>query len=223
MQKIIVAIDGYAATGKSSLAKRLSKALGYKYIDTGAMYRAVTFFALQNKGMGMLNPKMLINSLSQIKIEFKHNKEEQLIFLNNKEVTDTIRQSEVTSHVSSVARIPEVRSFLVGKQKEFGSGKGIVMDGRDIGSIVFPEAECKFFLIASSEIRAKRRHLEQLQNGINESYGKVLENIITRDKLDSSRETSPLKKAIDAIEIDVSYLSIDEVFQRLWFHISKKL
>ena len=223
MQKIIVAIDGYAATGKRSLAKRLSKALGYKYIDTGAMYRAVTFFALQNKGMGMLNPKMLINSLSQIKIEFKHNKEEQLIFLNNKEVTDTIRQSEVTSHVSSVARIPEVRSFLVGKQKEFGSGKGIVMDGRDIGSIVFPEAECKFFLIASSEIRAKRRHLEQLQNGINESYGKVLENIITRDKLDSSRETSPLKKAIDAIEIDVSYLSIDEVFQRLWFHISKKL
>ena len=223
MQKIIVAIDGYAATGKSSLAKRLSKALGYKYIDTGAMYRAVTFFALQNKGMGMLNPKMLINSLSQIKIEFKHNKEEQLIFLNNKEVTDTIRQSEVTSHVSSVAKIPEVRSFLVGKQKEFGSGKGIVMDGRDIGSIVFPEAECKFFLIASSEIRAKRRHLEQLQNGINESYGKVLENIITRDKLDSSRETSPLKKAIDAIEIDVSYLSIDEVFQRLWFHISKKL
>ena len=223
MQKIIVAIDGYAATGKSSLAKRLSKALGYKYIDTGAMYRAVTFFALQNKGMGMLNPKMLINSLSQIKIEFKHTKEEQLIFLNNKEVTDTIRQSEVTSHVSSVAKIPEVRSFLVGKQKEFGSGKGIVMDGRDIGSIVFPEAECKFFLIASSEIRAKRRHLEQLQNGINESYGKVLENIITRDKLDSSRETSPLKKAIDAIEIDVSYLSIDEVFQRLWFHISKKL
>tara|TARA_Y100000768_G_scaffold141316_1_gene105285 strand:+ start:62 stop:733 length:672 start_codon:yes stop_codon:yes gene_type:complete len=223
MQKIIVAIDGYAATGKSSQAKRLSKALGYTYIDTGAMYRAVTFFALQNKAMGMLNPKMLINSLSQIKIEFKHTKEEQLIFLNNKEVTDAIRKSEVTSHVSNVAKIPEVRSFLVAQQKEFGSGKGIVMDGRDIGSFVFPEAECKFFLIASSEIRAKRRHLEQLQNGINESYGKVLENIITRDKLDSSRETSPLKKAIDAIEIDVSYLSIDEVFQRLWFHISKKL
>ena len=223
MQKIIVAIDGYAATGKSSQAKRLSKALGYTYIDTGAMYRAVTFFALQHKGKGMLNPKMLINSLSQIKIKFKHTKKGQLIFLNNKEVTDAIRQSEVTSHVSNVAKIPEVRSFLVAQQKEFGSGKGIVMDGRDIGSFVFPEAECKFFLIASSEIRAKRRHIEQLQNGINESYGKVLENIITRDKLDSSRETSPLKKAIDAIEIDVSYLSIDEVFQRLWFHISKKL
>lgn len=222
MQKIIVAIDGYAATGKSSQAKRLAKTLGYTYIDTGAMYRAVTYFALQQEPKGTLNLELLVAALDTIQIDFKNTDLGQQTFLNQKDVSQAIREPEVTSQVSEVARIPEVRAFLVEQQRALGKNKGIVMDGRDIGTVVFPDAECKFFLTATPEVRAKRRHLEQVGSGNQESYEAVLSNIQSRDQMDSSRATAPLKKAVDAIELDVSALTIDEVYELLWAHILKK-
>jgi len=223
MGKIIIAIDGYAATGKSSQAKLLAATLGYTYIDTGAMYRAVTLFALRQQPQGEVEPERLIESLQNITITFQSKDSEQLTFLNGENVTDAIRSTQVTEHVSSIAKIPEVRSFLVAQQKALGQKKGIVMDGRDIGTVVFPNAECKFFLTASPEVRAQRRHLEQVEKGIKEDFEDVLENITSRDLLDSTRAVSPLKKASDAIEIDVSTLSIKEVYGKLWSHIKDKI
>src|SRR6056300_374674 len=223
MQKIIVAIDGYAATGKSSQAKRLAKTLGYTYIDTGAMYRAVTYFALQQEPKDILNLELLVATLDTIQIDFKNTDLGQQTFLNQKDVSQAIREPEVTSQVSEVARIPEVRAFLVAQQQAMGKDKGIVMDGRDIGTVVFPNAECKFFLTASPEVRAKRRHLEQVEKGIKEDFEDVLDNITSRDLLDSTRAVSPLKKASDAIEIDVSTLSIKEVYGKLWSNIKDKI
>jgi cytidylate kinase len=223
MGKIIIAIDGYAATGKSSQAKLLAATLGYTYIDTGAMYRAVTLFALRQQPQGEVEPERLIESLQNITITFQSKDSEQLTFLNGENVTDAIRSTQVTEHVSSIAKIPEVRSFLVAQQKGLGQKKGIVMDGRDIGTVVFPNAECKFFLTASPEVRAQRRHLEQVEKGIKEDFEDVLENITSRDLLDSTRAVSPLKKASDAIEIDVSTLSIKEVYDKLWSHIKNKI
>lgn len=223
MGKIIIAIDGYAATGKSSQAKLLAATLGYTYIDTGAMYRAVTLFALRQQPQGEVEPERLIESLQNITITFQSKDSEQLTFLNGENVTDAIRSTQVTEHVSSIAKIPEVRSFLVAQQKALGQKKGIVMDGRDIGTVVFPNAECKFFLTASPEVRAQRRHLEQVEKGIKEDFEDVLENITSRDLLDSTRAVSPLKKASDAIEIDVSTLSIKEVYSKLWSHIKDKI
>ena len=223
MGKIIIAIDGYAATGKSSQAKLLAATLGYTYIDTGAMYRAVTLFALRQQPQGEVEPERLIDSLQNITITFQSMDSEQFTFLNGENVTDAIRSTQVTEHVSSIAKIPEVRSFLVAQQKALGQKKGIVMDGRDIGTVVFPNAECKFFLTASPEVRAQRRHLEQLEKGIKEDFEDVLDNITSRDLLDSTRAVSPLKKASDAIEIDVSTLSIKEVYGKLWSHIKDKI
>jgi len=223
MGKIIIAIDGYAATGKSSQAKLLAATLGYTYIDTGAMYRAVTLFALRQQPQGEVEPERLIESLQNITITFQSKDSEQLTFLNGENVTDAIRSTQVTEHVSSIAKIPEVRSFLVAQQKALGQKKGIVMDGRDIGTVVFPNAECKFFLTASPEVRAQRRHLEQVEKGIKEDFEDVLDNITSRDILDSTRTVSPLKKASDAIEIDVSTLSIKEVYGKLWSHIKDKI
>jgi cytidylate kinase len=223
MGKIIIAIDGYAATGKSSQAKLLAATLGYTYIDTGAMYRAVTLFALRQLPQGEVEPERLIESLQNITITFQSKDSEQLTFLNGENVTDAIRSTQVTEHVSSIAKIPEVRSFLVAQQKALGQKKGIVMDGRDIGTVVFPNAECKFFLTASPEVRAQRRHLEQVEKGIKEDFEDVLDNITSRDLLDSTRAVSPLKKASDAIEIDVSTLSIKEVYDKLWSHIKNKI
>jgi len=223
MGKIIIAIDGYAATGKSSQAKLLAATLGYTYIDTGAMYRAVTLFALRQQPQGEVEPERLIESLQNITITFQSKDSEQLTFLNGENVTDAIRSTQVTEHVSSIAKIPEVRYFLVAQQKALGQKKGIVMDGRDIGTVVFPNAECKFFLTASPEVRAQRRHLEQVEKGIKEDFEDVLDNITSRDLLDSTRAVSPLKKASDAIEIDVSTLSIKEVYGKLWSHIKDKI
>jgi len=223
MGKIIIAIDGYAATGKSSQAKLLAATLGYTYIDTGAMYRAVTLFALRQQPQGEVEPERLIESLQNITITFQSKDSEQLTFLNGENVTDAIRSTQVTEHVSSIAKIPEVRSFLVAQQKALGQKKEIVMDGRDIGTVVFPNAECKFFLTASPEVRAQRRHLEQVEKGIKEDFEDVLDNITSRDVLDSTRAVSPLKKASDAIEIDVSTLSIKEVYGKLWSHIKDKI
>ena len=222
-QKIIIAIDGFAATGKSSIAKRLSNSLNYIHIDSGSMYRAATLFALRLDSKNKLNPKKIIQSLSEIKIEFKTIKEKQLIFLNNENVSYEIRKPYVTNQVSKLAKIPELRSYLVKKQKEFGKNKGIIMDGRDIGTIVFPEAECKFFLFANVEVRAKRRYFEQLSKDNKETYEKVLKSLIKRDKLDTDRISSPLMKAKGAVKIDVSDLTLDEVYDKMLSYIKKKL
>ena len=222
-QKIIIAIDGFAATGKSSIAKRLSNSLNYIHIDSGSMYRAATLFALRLDSKNKLNPKKIIQSLSEIKIEFKTIEERQLIFLNNENVSYEIRKPYVTNQVSKLAKIPELRSYLVKKQKEFGKNKGIIMDGRDIGTIVFPEAECKFFLVANVEVRAKRRYFEKQSNDNKETYEKVLKSLIKRDKLDTDRISSPLMKAKGALKIDVSDLTLDEVYDKMLSYIKKKL
>ena len=220
-KKFIITLDGPASTGKSSLAKRLSKKLGYIHIDSGSMYRAATLFALRLDPERILRPNIFVKYLSEIKIDFKKIHEEQKIFLNNEDVSHEIRKTYITNEVSNVAKIPELRTFLVNKQKEFGKNKGVIMDGRDIGTIVFPNAECKFFLSAKVEVRAKRRYLEQLKQGINQTYKMVLDNIIMRDRLDTKRVNSPLKKAVDAIEIDVSNMTLDDVYEKLLTHIKK--
>ncbi len=220
-KKFIITLDGPASTGKSSLAKRLSNKLGYIHIDSGSMYRAATLFALRLDPERILRPNIFVKYLSEIKIDFKKNHEEQKIFLNNEDVSHEIRKTYITNEVSNVAKIPELRTFLVNKQKEFGKNKGVIMDGRDIGTIVFPNAECKFFLTAKVEVRAKRRYLEQLKQGINQTYKMVLDNLIMRDGLDTKRVNSPLKKAVDAIEIDVSNMTLDDVYKKLLTHIKK--
>jgi cytidylate kinase len=223
MQKIIVAIDGYASTGKSSLAKQLAETLNYTYIDSGAMYRAVTYFAIQKGHQGHIDKEKLITQLDQIEIYFKYSKSGHQTFLNGLNISKEIRLSEVTEQVSRVSKIIEVRELLVTQQQKLGAKKDIIMDGRDIGTVVFPKAECKFFLKASSEIRAKRRHLEQIKAGNNESFASVLSNIKDRDLMDTTRKLSPLTKADDAIGIDVSEMSLEEVYQQILEHISKKI
>ena len=222
-KKFIITLDGPASTGKSSLAKRLSKKLGYIHIDSGSMYRAATLFALRLDPERTLRPNIFVKYLSEIKIDFKKIHEEQKIFLNNEDVSHEIRKTYITNEVSNVAKIPELRTFLVNKQKEFGKNKGVIMDGRDIGTIVFPNAECKFFLSAKVEVRAKRRYLEQLKQGINQTYKMVLDNLITRDRLDTKRVNSPLKKAVDAIEIDVSNMTLDDVYEKLLTYIKNQI
>ena len=222
-KKIIITLDGPASTGKSSLAKRLSNTLGYMHIDSGSMYRAATLFALRLDPERILRPNVFLKYLSEINIDFKKINEEQKIFLNNEDVSHEIRETYVTNEVSNVAKMPELRSFLVNKQKEFGKNKGIIMDGRDIGTTVFPNAECKFFLSAKVEVRAKRRYLEQLKQGINQTYKMVLDNLITRDRLDTKRVNSPLKKAVDAIEIDVSNMTLDDVYEKLLTYIKNQI
>ena len=223
MQKIIVAIDGFASTGKSSLAKLLAETLNYTYIDTGAMYRAVTYYALQKEPQGNINQEQLILNLDQIEIHFEYNHLGHQTFLNGVNVSKEIRLSQVNSEVSKVAKISEVRAFLVSQQQKLGVDKGVIMDGRDIGTVVFPEAECKFFLKASPEIRAKRRQLEQIETGNEESLASVLASIKERDLMDSTRKASPLVKADDAIEIEVSEKSLEEVYQQLHEHIIKTI
>lgn len=219
MRKIVVAIDGFSSTGKSTIAKELAKTLNYIYVDTGAMYRAVTYYALTN---GLitdeeLNKPSLIESLDKIHISFKYNSEKEFseVYLNGENIEDQIRTLEVSRYVSPVATISEVRKKLVQQQQLMGKEKGIVMDGRDIGTVVFPDAELKIFMTASAETRAKRRFKELLERGHNLSYEDVLENVTTRDKIDSSREDSPLIKAKGAFEIDNSLLTIEEQVETL--------
>ena len=215
MKKIIIAIDGFAATGKSTVAKKIANSLGYVYIDTGAMYRRVTYFGQkQNDGEG-IDVMQLVDSLSQLKIHFENSEQGQQTFLNDENVTVKIREAKVNNAVSDIASVKEIRDFLVTQQRQMGKDKGIVMDGRDIGTVVFPEAESKFFLTASPEIRAKRRHKEQLEAGNLEPYEAVLENVKARDHQDSTRLINPLRKAESAVEIEVSNLSIDEVYEQM--------
>jgi len=211
VKKIIVAIDGLAATGKSTLAKRLAKELNYTYINTGAMYRAITYYALENN----LDQIDLISALPDLSIRFEEENNLQKALLNDEDITNELHSMKVANQVSIIASIPKVREFLVDQQRKMGIQKGIVMDGRDIGTVVFPEAECKFFLTANVEIRAQRRIDELHQLGNSASYDKVVENLVSRDNTDSNRDISPLTKALDAITVDVSELTLEEVYSIL--------
>lgn len=216
MKKITIAIDGFSSTGKSTLAKQLAKELEYVYVDTGAMYRAVAYFAMQNKfiGVDFFNKEALIEALPKIQLEFKFNSDLGFaeMYLNGENVEKQIRTIEVSNFVSKVAEVSEVRSKLVEQQQEMGTNKAIVMDGRDIGTVVFPNAELKIFMTASAETRAQRRFDELQQKGDNVSYEDVLKNVVERDYIDTHREDSPLVIADDAIEIDNSYLNKEEQF-----------
>lgn len=216
MDKITIALDGFSSTGKSTLAKQLAKHLGYVYVDTGAMYRAVTYFAMQNGYIDkdFFDKETLINSLPSIKLHFVFNAELGFgeMYLNDVNIEKEIRTLEVSSFVSLVAEVSEVRAKLVEQQKQMGKEKGIVMDGRDIGTVVFPNAELKVFMTASPETRAQRRFEELQEKGQEVSFEDVLKNVVDRDYIDTHREDSPLVKADDAIEIDNSHLTKDEQF-----------
>lgn len=207
---IIIAIDGYSSSGKSSMAKSLAKKIGYRYIDSGAMYRAVTLYAMRHNLINANNvdKQTLIKSLPDISIDFQVNAENQHTLLNGEDVENEIRQLDVSNNVSIIAAIPEVRHALVAMQQALGKNKRIVMDGRDIGTTVFPHAEMKVFVNASAETRAQRRYLELTEKGQNVSYQAILENVINRDHLDETRAESPLRKADDAIPLDNSTMSI---------------
>ncbi len=218
-KKITIAIDGFSSTGKSTLAKELAKYLGYVYVDTGAMYRAVTLFAMQ-KGFiakDFLDKDSLINNLNQIQLIFKLNTElgQADMYLNEVNVEQEIRSITVSNFVSLIAEISEVRSKLVEQQQEMGKNKGIVMDGRDIGTVVFPDAELKLFMTASPITRAERRFKELQQKGDLVTFEEVLKNVENRDYIDTHREDSPLVKAFDAIEFDNSTISKEEQFEKV--------
>jgi cytidylate kinase len=216
MKKITIAIDGFSSTGKSTLAKQLANHLGYIYVDSGAMYRAVTLFAMQNGYIGtdFFDKQTLINSLPYIKLHFQFNPEIGFaeMYLNEMNVEKEIRTIEVSNFVSKIAEVSEVRSKLVEQQQEMGNKKGIVMDGRDIGTVVFPDAELKVFMNASPETRARRRFDELQSKGQKVTFEAVLKNVQQRDHIDTHRDDSPLVKADDAIEIDNSSLTREEQF-----------
>ncbi len=216
MKKITIAIDGFSSTGKSTLAKQLANHLGYVYVDTGAMYRAIALYAMQNEYIGadFFDKDSLIKRLPSIKLQFKFNPDLGFaeMYLNDVNIEKEIRTIEVSSYVSKVAEISEVRAKLVEQQQEMGKDKGIVMDGRDIGTVVFPDAELKIFMTASATNRAKRRYDELIQKGDKVTYEEVLQNVEERDYIDTHRDNSPLVLAEDAIEIDNSHLSREEQF-----------
>jgi len=220
MRKITIAIDGYSSTGKSTIAQQLAKALGYVYVDTGAMYRAVTLFAIRNGYTSeekVENVSGLVSSLPDISLKFEYNSDLGFaeMYLNGENVEKEIRTLEVSKLVSPIAVIEEVREKLVSIQKKMGDDKGIVMDGRDIGTVVFPEAELKIFMTAAADKRAYRRYKELLDKGQKVTYEEVLQNVQKRDHIDSTREFSPLKKAEDAIEFDNSDMGLEEQFERI--------
>jgi len=225
-KRLIIAIDGYSSCGKSTFAKSVAKELNYLFIDSGAMYRAVTLFCMRNKLIGAsgVNTSGVISELNNIHIDFVYNpdKGEHETFLNSENVEEEIRSMEVTSYVSRISQIPEVRARLVELQRQIGITKGIVMDGRDIGTVVFPDAEIKIFMTASVDIRAKRRFDELKSKAINIDFEEIKRTIIARDIADENRDISPLKRADDAIILDNSRMSVEE--QMLWIRkiIEKK-
>lgn len=216
MRNITIAIDGYSSTGKSTVAKQLADYLGYVFVDTGAMYRAITLYALR-KGFiseNHFNKEALVSNLAEISLEFRRNEQESKadIYLNNENVEKEIRTLHVSEFVSPIATVPEVRAKLVEQQRRTGEGQGIVMDGRDIGTVVFPNANLKIFMTASSEVRAQRRYDELILRGESISFKEVLENVTERDQMDTTRKDSPLRKADDAIEIDNSEMNQEDQF-----------
>ena len=221
MKKITIAIDGFSSCGKSTMAKDLAKEIGYIYVDTGAMYRSVTLYALRNNlfnADGSIREQELQEQMKNINISFQFNKETGRpdTYLNGENVENEIRTMEVSSHVSPIATLAFVREALVKQQQRMGAEKGIVMDGRDIGTVVFPNAELKIFVTASAEVRAQRRYDELKAKGMEADFADILKNVQERDYIDSHRETSPLRKADDALELDNSQLTIAE--QKQWLY-----
>lgn len=226
--KIIIAVDGFSSTGKSTVAKQLAQKLGYIYVDTGAMYRSVALYAIQNNFVvkGEIKENELINSLNNIEITFDYNSDLGFseVYLNGVNVENSIRGLEVSSYVSKVASISAVRQKLVFLQQNMGKSKGVVMDGRDIGTVVFPNAELKLFMTASPDTRAKRRYDEMIAKGDNSiTFDDVYQNVIERDHLDTTRKDSPLLKADDAIEIDNSNMTKEDQFNYILSLVSKKI
>ena len=218
MKKITIAIDGYSSCGKSTMAKDLAREVGYIYIDSGAMYRAVTLYCLEN---GIFTPEgihvaQLEEAMPKIQISFQLDPDTQrpMTFLNGENVEDRIRTMEVSSHVSPIAALPFVREAMVKLQQDMGKKKGIVMDGRDIGTVVFPDAELKIFVVASAEIRAQRRYDELKAKGQEASFEEILANVKERDYIDQNRAVSPLRQAEDALLLDNSHLTIEQ--QKEW-------
>ena len=219
MKKIIIAIDGFSSCGKSTMAKDLAREVGYIYVDTGAMYRAVALFAMRNDvfdAEGNIDETRLKALLPDVKLTFQLNNETKLpeVCLNGENVERYIRTLEVSQHVSPIAALPFVREKLVEQQQAMGNEKGIVMDGRDIGTVVFPNAELKIFVTASAEIRAQRRFKELETKGMPADFNEILQNVEQRDYIDTHRETSPLRQADDALVLDNSHLTIAE--QKVW-------
>lgn len=219
MKKIVIAIDGFSSCGKSTVAKDLAREVGYIYVDTGAMYRAVTLFAMRNDvfdAEGNIDETRLKALLPDVKLTFQLNNETKLpeVCLNGENVERYIRTLEVSQHVSPIAALPFVREKLVEQQQAMGNEKGIVMDGRDIGTVVFPNAELKIFVTASAEIRAQRRFKELEAKGMPADFDEILQNVEQRDYIDTHRETSPLRQADDALVLDNSHLTIAE--QKVW-------
>jgi cytidylate kinase len=219
MKKITIAIDGHSSCGKSTMAKDLAREVGYVYVDTGAMYRCVTLFALRNglfAADGSINEDELRRQMANIHISFQFNASTGRpdTYLNGELVEDKIRSMEVSSHVSPIATIGFVREAMVAQQQQMGQGGGVVMDGRDIGTVVFPHAELKIFVTASAEVRAQRRFDELKAKGMEADYDDILKNVQERDYIDSHREVSPLKQAPDAILLDNSHMTIAE--QKEW-------
>ncbi len=218
-KKIIIAIDGFSSCGKSTFAKSIAAKLGYIFIDTGAMYRAVTLYALDHGAIvgGEVDAAKVVELLPQINISFQFNPERGAsdIYVNGEYAESRIRSIEVSGAVSRVSSIRQVREKLVALQQQMGSARGVVMDGRDIGTVVFPSAEMKIFMTADARVRAERRYAELSAKGDKVTFDEVLENVISRDEADMNREISPLSRAEDAIELDNSYMSVEE--QMAWF------
>ena len=225
MKDLIIAIDGFSSCGKSTVAKDLAKHLNYRYIDTGAMYRAITFYCLENKLINnkIVNEQKLKTELKNINIDFKFNSKtnQNEIYLNGKNIEKQIRGIEVSDNVSIISKIKFVRDFLVEQQRIMGKNKRIVMDGRDIGTVVFPNADLKIFMTADSDIRAKRRYNELTSKGVKVSFDEIKKNITERDYLDQNRKESPLKKANDALVLDNSNLSQKEQLNWIIEQINK--
>jgi len=220
LNKITIAIDGFSSTGKSTVAKQLAQKLGYIYVDSGAMYRAITFFALQNKLIDETHfeRETLIRLLPTIHLRFKFNKKLGFaeMFLNDQNVETEIRSMHISAYVSEIATVEEVRAYLVDIQRAMGKNKGVVMDGRDIGSVVFPDAELKLFLMADAKVRAERRLLELEQKGIQTDFESIYENVVERDRIDSTRLISPLTKVADAVELDVTKIDKTQQFNIIY-------
>lgn len=215
MKKIVIAIDGHSSCGKSTMAKALARKIGYVYVDTGAMYRAVTLYALRH-GMidaeGRVDEQTLEASMDQVKVSFTLNAETRIpeTCLNGENVEHDIRGMEVSAHVSAIAALPFVRRVMEAQQKAMGRDKGIVMDGRDVGTVLFPDAELKIFVTATAEVRARRRYNELKAKGMDADYDEILKNVQQRDYIDSHREVSPLRKADDALELDNSNITLQQ-------------
>ena len=216
MQKLVIAIDGYSGCGKSSTAKVVAKILGYTYIDSGAMYRAATLYFLQQQ-VDLSDREAIDKALKHIKISFLTDPENgfQETYLNGKNVEQEIRSMKVSDFVSEVSKIKEVRKELVSQQQQLGKDKGVVMDGRDIGTVVFPDAELKVFMTADLEIRARRRQKELIEKGQEVTLEVIIRNLAERDEIDSTRAESPLVRAEDAVDLDTSYLDFDDQVKKI--------